>query len=143
MKELAIIKSKQLLKSNKHKALLAIDGYHALGNKKIDVKKINADLYIGGLLKEGCGSSGNCFLYIKQGLKLSPSISGWFGDKQPFAFAEKPQKNENIRRRFLVGTTPIAPLYHSVEGLKIMLDIGLEEVEKDVLYQKYQKLQKS
>lgn len=116
-----------------HNALIAIDGYHALGNQVIDVQSIDVDIYFGGLLKEGCGSAGNCYLYIKKGLELTPSLSGWFGDKDPFAFKHKPTTHESIRNRFLTGTTPIAPLYHAVEGLKIMFDVGLQEVSDDVL----------
>jgi len=120
-------------KSHDHGSLIAIDGYHAIGNHTIHVEELGVDAYFGGLLKEGCGSSGNCFLYVRPGLELTPSLSGWFGDKKPFVFAQKPEKNQSIRRRFLTGTTPIAPLYHAVEGLKIMFDIGLEEVATDVL----------
>lgn len=120
-------------KAHAHGALVAIDAYHAVGNRTIHVQDLGVDAYFGGLLKEGCGSSGNCFLYIRPNLELTPSLSGWFGDKQPFAFAPQPEINPSVRRRFLTGTTPIAPMYHSVEGLKIMLNLGLEQVAKDVL----------
>ena len=120
-------------KSHEHGALIAIDAYHAIGNHTIHVEELGVDAYFGGLLKEGCGSSGNCFLYVRPGLELTPSLSGWFGDKKPFAFAQEPEKNPSIRRRFLTGTTPIAPLYHAVEGLKIMFAMGLEKVATDVL----------
>lgn len=120
-------------KAHERGALVAIDAYHAVGNKTIHVQDLGVDVYFGGLLKEGCGSSGNAFIYIREGLELTPSISGWFGDKVPFAFAQKPEINPSVRRRFLAGTTPIAPLYHAVDGLKIMFQIGLERVEKDVL----------
>jgi len=120
-------------KSHNHGALIAIDAYHAVGNHTIHVQDLGIDAYFGGLLKEGCGSSGNCFLYIRPGLELTPSLSGWFGDKKPFAFAQEPEVNTSIRRRFLTGTTPIAPLYHAVEGLKIMFEMGLEAVAEDVI----------
>ncbi len=114
-------------------ALVAVDGYHALGNRTLHVQDLGVDAYFGGLLKEGCGSSGNCFLYVRPDLALTPSLSGWFGDSEPFAFAPKPSSHHSVRRRFLTGTTPIAPMYHAVEGLKIMLRLGLEKVEKNVL----------
>lgn len=125
---------KQIVKkAHSHGALVAIDGYHALGNHALNVTELGVDMYFGGLLKEGCGSSGNCFLYIRKDLELTPSLSGWFGDKDPFAFAPSPAINPSVRRRFLTGTTPIAPLYHAVEGVKIMLQVGLENVAKDAL----------
>lgn len=114
-------------------ALIAIDGYHAIGAHRIDVQALNIDFYFGGLLKEGCGSSGSCFLYIRNGLDVHPALTGWFADKQPFAFAQSPEPHSSVRRRFLTGTTPIAPLYHGIEGLKIMLQLGLDNVAEDIL----------
>jgi kynureninase len=31
------------------------------------------------------------------------------------------------------GTTAVAPLYHAVEGLRLLLDVGIEEVRRDSL----------
>lgn len=120
-------------KAHQHGALVALDAYHAIGNHVLSVEKLDVDVYFGGLLKEGCGSAGNCFLYIRPGLELTPSISGWFGDKKPFDFDLEPETNASVRRRFLTGTFPVACFYHAVEGLKIMFQVGLENVEKDVL----------
>lgn len=114
-------------------ALVILDGYHAIGGRPIDVQALGIDIYFGGLLKEGCGSSGSCFLYIRKGLNLTPALSGWFADEHPFSFEQNPTTNTSVRRRFLLGTTSVASLYHSVEGLKIMLHIGLDKVGADVL----------
>lgn len=114
-------------------ALLAVDGYHALGSHPVDVGASGADLYFGGLLKEGCGSSGCGYLYIRPGLELTPGYSGWFGDNEPFAFHLEPSPHERVRRRFLLGTTAVASLYHGVEGSKIMLRLGLKKTAEDVL----------
>lgn len=119
-------------KCHQHGALIAIDGYHAVASHIIDVQKLDVDCYFGGLLKEGCGSSGSCFLYIRSGLDLHPRFSGWIGDRQPFAFAETPQPHDSVRRRFLTGTPAIASLYHSTEGLKILLQAGLPRVADDM-----------
>lgn len=109
-------------------ALFVVDGYHAVGSIPIEVEAIGADLYLGGLLKEASGSAGNGLLYIRPGCDLHPQIGGWFGDQEPFAFADRPQPNASIRRRFLGGTTPVAAMYHAVEGVRLLLDAGLEEV---------------
>lgn len=117
--------------AHQHNALLAVDGYHATGSSVIDVRAIGADAYFGGLLKEACGSSGNAYLYIREGLELSPATSGWFGDADPFGFNTEPARHPSVRRRFLTGTTAIASLYHAVEGLRILMDTGLETVRAD------------
>lgn len=113
--------------------LLAIDGYHATGSVDVDVTKLDVDVYFGGLLKEGCGSSGNAYLYVRPGLDLSPRSSGWFGDAAPFAFAPSPQNAPLVRRRFMGGTPAVASMYHAVEGLRILLSVGLDQVQADSL----------
>ncbi|WP_218830532.1 aminotransferase class V-fold PLP-dependent enzyme [Rubrivirga marina] len=114
-------------------ALLAVDGYHATASLPQDVEAIGADVYFGGLLKEACGSSGNAYLYVRPGLDLRPRLAGWFADAEPFAFAPAPADHPEVRRRFLGGTTAVASMYHAVEGLRILLDVGIDAVRADTL----------
>lgn len=118
--------------AHKHGALVAIDGYHAIGSTIMNMGELGVDMYFGGLLKEGCGSSGNGFLYVREGLELTPTGGGWFGDGEPFAFHEAPRSHKNIRRRFLFGTTPVASLYHGIEGIKFFLRYGMEAIVEDL-----------
>jgi kynureninase len=111
-----------------HDALFLLDGYHAAGSMPVDVEELGCDLYVGGLLKEACGSSGNAFLYVRDGLELTPRLTGWFGDAAPFAFRPEPEPHPDVRRRFLGGTTNVASMYHAVEGVRILLDVGLDAV---------------
>lgn len=111
--------------------LVAIDGYHAIGST-IDVEAMGVDVYFGGLLKEGCGSSGNGFLYVRPGLDLNPSTGGWFGAADPFGFHAEYQASPVVRRRFLSGTPAVASLYHGAEGVRTMLEIGYPAVVQDI-----------
>jgi kynureninase len=111
-----------------HDGLLLLDGYHAAATMPIDVTSLGCDLYVGGLLKEASGSSGNAFLYLRDGLALTPRLTGWFGDAAPFEFRPDPEPHPDVRRRFLGGTTAVAPMYHAIEGLRILLDLGLDDV---------------
>lgn len=113
--------------------LFLIDGYHAVGTMPIDVTELQCDLYVGGLLKQACGASGNAFAYIRDGLELTPRLTGWFGDAAPFAFRPEPDPHPDVRRRFLGGTTAVAPMYHAVEGVRLLLDVGLDAVRKHTL----------
>jgi kynureninase len=115
-------------RAQRHGALFFVDGYHAGTTMPVDVLAIGCDGYFGGLLKEGSGSSGNAYLYIRDGLQLAPRLAGWFGDADPFGFASAPAPHPTVRRRFLGGTTAVAALYHAVEGVRILLDAGLDEV---------------
>ncbi len=120
--------------THRHGGLLAVDGYHSIGAATTPVVDLGVDLYFGGLLKEASGSSGSCFVYIRDGLDISPRMTGWFGDAAPFSFNTRPEPHPEVRTRFLGGTTAIAPLYHAVEGLRLLLDAGLSEVRRDSLH---------
>jgi kynureninase len=121
-------------KAHAHDALLLLDGYHAAGSMPVDVRDLDCDLYVGGLLKEGSGSSGNAFLYVRDGCTLTPRLTGWFGDAAPFEFNSTPAPHPDVRRRFLGGTTPIAPMYHAVEGVRLLLELGLDVVRAHSLH---------
>ncbi len=112
--------------------LLAVDGYHATAQFPIHVEAVGADVYMGGLLKEGCGASGNAYVYVRRGLEITPRATGWFGDAQPFGFGPAPTAHPDVRQRFLGGTTAVASLYHSVEGLRVLMDFGFENVQRHV-----------
>jgi len=117
-----------------HNALVLLDGYHAAGSMPVDVVDLDCDLYVGGLLKEACGSSGNTFLYVREDLELTPRLTGWFGDAAPFEFRPDPEPHPDVRRRFLGGTTNVASMYHAVEGVRILLDVGLDAVRAHSLH---------
>jgi kynureninase len=120
-------------RAHRHGARFAVDGYHATGSVPVDVAALGADVYFGGLLKEACGSSGNAYLYVREGLALTPRLAGWFGDADPFGFQPEPRPHPAVRRRFLAGTTAVASLYHAVEGLRVLLGAGLAAVREDSL----------
>lgn len=120
-------------RAHRHGALFAVDGYHATASVPVDVEAIGAAVYFGGLLKEACGSSGNAYLYVRPGLDLRPRLAGWFADADPFAFAPAPTDHPTVRRRFLAGTTAVASMYHAVEGLRVLLEAGLDAVRADTL----------
>ena len=119
--------------AHRHGALLAVDGYHATASVVVDAAALGADVYFGGLLKEACGSSGNAYLWVRPGLDLRPRLAGWFADADPFAFADAPADHPTVRRRFLAGTTAVASMYHAVEGLRVLLEAGVDAVRADTI----------
>lgn len=116
-----------------HGGLFVIDGYHSVGSVPVDVQALGADLYMGGLLKEACGSSGNAFVYLREGLDLTPRMTGWFGDEDPFGFQPEPGVHPDVRRRFMGGTTAVASMYHAVEGVRILRTAGVGRVREHSL----------
>ncbi len=118
---------------HRHHGYFILDGYHAVGTLPVRVQELDVDIYMGGLLKAASGSAGSGFVYIRPGLELTPALTGWFGEADPFAFPLYPTPHPTVRRRFLGGTIPVASLYHAVEGARILLDVGLDNVRTDVL----------
>lgn len=114
--------------SHENDAWFLLDGYHSASTMPLDVEDLGADIFTGGLLKEASGSSGNAFVYLRDGLEITPRLTGWFGDADPFGFQTEPEPHPDIRRRFLGGTTSVASMYHAVEGVRILLDAGLAAV---------------
>ncbi|MEO0556943.1 MAG: aminotransferase class V-fold PLP-dependent enzyme [Bacteroidota bacterium] len=114
-------------------AHVCVDGYHATASLPIQAESLGTDVYVGGLLKEACGSTGNSYLYVREGLDLRPRLAGWFSDADPFGFNDSPADHPIVRRRFLAGTTAVASMYHAVEGLRVILGAGLATVHTDSL----------
>ena len=117
--------------ARRHGARFCIDGYHATASVPFSVEELGCDAYVGGLLKEASGSTGNAYLYV--GADLRPRLAGWFADAAPFAFADAPAWHPVARRRFLAGTTNVASMYHAVEGLRVLLGAGIAAVRADGL----------
>ena len=126
-------------RAHRHGAHMAVDGYHATASLPVDVQRVGCDVYFGGLLKEACGSAGNAYLYVREGVDLRPRLAGWFADADPFAFAPTPADHPTPRRRFLAGTTSVASHYHAVEGLRVLFSAetdgqtGIAAVRADTL----------
>lgn len=110
--------------------LFVVDGYHSTATMPVDVTALEVDVFVGGLLKEACGASGNSFVYVRPDLDLTPRLTGWFGDADPFGFHPEPQTHSEVRRRFLGGTPAVATMYHAVEGVRLLLDAGLDAVRE-------------
>ncbi|MGH7655847.1 MAG: aminotransferase class V-fold PLP-dependent enzyme [Gemmatimonadaceae bacterium] len=107
-------------------ALSYIDAYQSLGAVPVDVKALGVDLLASGNLKFLMGIPGVAFLYVRPGLveTLTPTMTGWFGRAEPFAFAAKTLDWSSTASRFDTGTPPIANAYVSRAGMAIINEIG-------------------
>src|SRR5882724_13301272 len=72
-------------------ALALLDDYQDCGTRPIDAKAMDLDFYVSGTLKYLLGPPGLAFLYVRKSLAvhLTPTITGWFGQANPFAFDVK------------------------------------------------------
>jgi selenocysteine lyase/cysteine desulfurase len=111
-----------------------LDCYQSVGSLDIDVKALDVDFAVGGMLKYLLGTAGIGFMYVRDSLvrSLVPTNSGWFAQAEISAMditANCPAPNA---RRFEAGTPPVANCYAAEAGLKLLLRIGMPEVEKRV-----------
>ena len=90
-------------------ALVYVDAYQTLGTCALDVKELDLDFLTTGNLKFLMGIPGIAFLYVKPSVaeKLEPTITGWGGREDPFAFDLKDLTWAPVARRFDTGTPPI------------------------------------
>jgi selenocysteine lyase/cysteine desulfurase len=115
-------------------ALVLLDDYQDCGTRPVDVKAMDLDFYVSGTLKYLLGPPGLAFMYVRKSLALSlvPSITGWFGQANPFAFDVKLFEPAPNARRFQAGTPAIPPVYGASEGVRLLQEIGLGNVAGQV-----------
>ena len=115
-------------------ALVLLDDYQDCGTRPIDVKAMQVDAYVSGTLKYLLGPPGVAFLYVREELadSLVPTVTGWFGQRNPFAFDVKLLDPAPGTRRFESGTPPIPSIYGAMAGAKLLQDVGLARVAEEV-----------
>jgi selenocysteine lyase/cysteine desulfurase len=111
-------------------ALLYVDGYQTVGSVPIDVKAIGADFLAAGNLKFLMGVPGVAFLYVRRELidRLHPTVTGWFGRANPFAFQVNRLDWSPTASRFDTGTPPIASTYVARAGMSIINSVGPRKI---------------
>ncbi len=111
-------------------AWVMMDDYQDCGTRPIDVKALDVDFYLTGTLKYLLGPPGLAFLYVRAELipSLQPTISGWFAQRDPFAFDVRRFDPSPTARRFQAGTPPIPNLYAAMPALDLLSEIGLDRI---------------
>ncbi len=130
----AMINVKELAKYAHSKgAKILIDGYQVVGRVPVNVISDDVDFYVGGSHKWLCGGAGAGFLYVKKELlpELNPTITGWFGLENPFAYEIDTKTGgklaENIRK-FWDGTPNAPAAFAAIEGTNWILNVGVENI---------------
>jgi kynureninase len=116
-------------------AHVILDCFQATGTVPVNIRELEVDFAVGGVLKWLCGGPGVSYLYARPDLraKLRPKISGWLAHQRPFAFEVGPLDARNDSYRFLNGTPHIPALYACQPGLEIIQEVGIAKIrEKSV-----------
>src|SRR5882762_8436691 len=117
-------------------AKVMLDCYQAVGALTVDVKKLDVDFAVGGMLKYLLGTAGLGFLYVRNELipSLTPTQSGWFAQANIAAMDISANRPSPTARRFEAGTPAVGNCYAVEAGLKIILEVGTDVIEARVRY---------
>lgn len=107
-------------------ALSFVDAYQTLGTTPVDVRALGVDFLASGNLKFLMGIPGIAFLYVRPEIveSLQPSVTGWFGRANPFAFEAKSLDWAPAASRFDMGTPPVINAYIARAGMEIINTVG-------------------
>jgi selenocysteine lyase/cysteine desulfurase len=103
-----------------------VDAYQSVGSMPINFDDIGADFLVGGFLKYMLGLPGIGFLLARGDSQLIPTQTGWFAARDIFAMEIDRYDPSEDARRFEGGTPPVPSVYGAVAGLKLLLEVGLE-----------------
>jgi selenocysteine lyase/cysteine desulfurase len=111
-------------------ALVMLDDFQDCGTRPVDVKAMNLDLYVTGTLKYLLGPSGIAFLYVRKELisSLVPTVTGWFGQANPFTFDPQHFELSPSARRFESGSPSVPNVYAAMPAIQWLTEIGLQHV---------------
>jgi selenocysteine lyase/cysteine desulfurase len=109
-------------------ALAMLDDYQDCGTRPVDVKALDVDFYVSGALKYLLSPSGIAFLYVRPELirSLTPTITGWFGQENPFAFDVRHFDPAASARRFEAGSPPLPNVYAVPAALDFLGGVGFD-----------------
>ena len=112
-------------------AHVLLDAYQSVGAVPLDVGALGVDFATGGSVKWLCGGPGAGWLYIRPDLaeRLEPTLVGWQGHADPFAF-EPELRYASGAARFLTGTPNVPALYAATAGYDIVEEIGVAPIRE-------------
>lgn len=118
-------------------AHVILDLFQATGTVPVDVRALETDFAVGGVLKWLCGGPGVAYLYVREDLqtRLAPSLTGWMAHRNPFAFEVGPIDRSEGGFRFLNGTPQVPALFACRPGLEILAQAGVEPIREKSMRQ--------
>jgi kynureninase len=113
-------------------ALLLLDAYQSTGTVPLALADWGVDAAAGGSVKWLCGRPGAAYLWVRPELaqRLTPRLTGWMADTEPFAFHAGPIRHADGAWRFLTGTPNVSALHSCRPGYRIITTIGVEAIRR-------------
>jgi selenocysteine lyase/cysteine desulfurase len=117
-------------------ALSYCDAYQSLGTIPVDAEALGVDLLAGGVLKYLMGTAGIAFLYVSPRVRdrLEPTVTGWFGRVDPYAFDPTTLDYPDRASRFDLGTPPIVNAYAARAGIELVAGVGVGAIHRRIAH---------
>lgn len=111
-------------------ALFVVDDYQCCGSRPLDVRSAGIDVLGTGTVKFMLGSPGVALLYVREELleRLHPTVTGWFGQRDPNDFQIEGHFEAPDAGRFQSGTPAIPAIYDSLAGIELIKSVGLDAI---------------
>jgi len=126
--------------AHEHGAYLIVDAIQSAGSMQIDVKRDDVDFLTTACYKWLLSPPGAGYLYVKEELieKFEPPFVGWASVKQEVFDTIDFWDIWSLRlsetaSRFEVGSPSFISFTGAVEALKMVLNFGVENIEKRIL----------
>jgi len=115
-------------------AYVFLDDYQRTGSGPIDVHALGVDFMVTGCLKYLLAAAGIGFLYVRRDLieRFEPTVTGWFGRVNPFAFRIDALDWPPGANRFETGTPPVPNACAALAALDLLNRIGYDVVGRQV-----------
>ena len=116
-------------------AFYVIDDYHGSGVAPLDVHATGAHALVGGPLKYLLGGPGVAFVYARRDVAptLNPTVTGWFSQRDFFAFDNSAVDWPDNAQRLALGTPSPQSIYAAAAGLDIILEVGIDRIRARTL----------
>jgi selenocysteine lyase/cysteine desulfurase len=116
-------------------AFCVIDDYHGAGVVPFDVHAAGAHALVGGPLKYLLGGPGIAFVYVRRDVapSLNPTITGWFSQRDFFAFDGSRVDWPDSAQRLALGTPSPTSVFAAAAGLDIIHEVGIERIRERTL----------
>jgi selenocysteine lyase/cysteine desulfurase len=115
-------------------AYVFLDDYQRTGSAPLDVHELGVDFMVTGALKYLIAAAGIAFLYVRRDLveRLQPTVTGWFGRANPFAYRHDTLDWPATAARFEGGTPPVANAAAALAAVRLLQQVGFEAIGRHV-----------
>ncbi len=115
-------------------ALVFVDAYQSVGVEPIDVNHLGCDFLVAGAGKYLLGLPGVAFLYVRapEARAADPTLTGWFGRVDPFAFDPRRLDFAASAARYQTGTPAVPAGYAAAAGLGMVAELDPADIREHV-----------